>query len=76
MSRYRLAALAQSDLDDIWLHIAQDASIETAGRIIDEIVQRFALLAENPRAGRLREDIAPGIRSFPEDSADGTPIDR
>jgi plasmid stabilization system protein ParE len=51
MSRYRLSALAESDLDDIWLRIAQDASTDTADQVISDIVTRFALLSEHPHAG-------------------------
>ena len=65
MSRYRLSPLAESDLDEIWLHVAQDTSLAAADRLIDEIVERFDLLSRYPGAGRLREDIAPEIRSFP-----------
>ena len=64
MSRVRLSELAQSDLDGIWLHVAQEASLETADRLIDEIVQRFELLSRNPAAGHFREELAPGVRSF------------
>lgn len=65
MSGYRLSALARSDLDEIWIHVAEAASVETADRLIDEIVTRFGLLARHREAGRLRKDIAPSVRSFP-----------
>lgn len=65
MSRYGVSALAESDLDEIWWHVAQDASIERADRLIEDIVERFALLSRHPEAGRLRRDIGPSVRSFP-----------
>jgi plasmid stabilization system protein ParE len=49
---YRLSALAEQDLDEIWSYVAGDASSETADRLIDAIVERFELLAEQPRMGR------------------------
>ena len=42
---YRLSALAEQDLDEIWSYVAEDASSETADRLIDAIVERFELLA-------------------------------
>ena len=65
MSRYRLSPLAESDPDETWLYVAQDTSLAAADRLIDQIVERFELLSRHPGAGRLREDIAPEIRSFP-----------
>lgn len=61
---YRLSALAEQDLDEIWSYVAEDASPATAGRFIDAIIDRFELLAEQPRMGRLRPEFAPGVRSF------------
>ena len=65
MKRCRLSPLAELDLEEIWLYVAQDSGIDTADRLIEEITKRFALLATHPDAGRLREDIAAGVRSFP-----------
>lgn len=61
---YRLSALAEQDLDEIWSFVAEDASPETADRLIDAIVERFDLLAEQPRMGRLRPEFGAGVRSF------------
>jgi toxin ParE1/3/4 len=62
---YRLSPLAEQDLDEIWLRVAVEASQETASRLVDAIVQRFAMLARHPAAGRLRPDLAADVRSFP-----------
>jgi ParE toxin of type II toxin-antitoxin system, parDE len=43
---YRLSALAEQDLDEIWSYVAENASPTTADRPIDAIVDRFELLAE------------------------------
>ena len=46
---YRLSPLAERDLEEIWLYVAEDASPANADRLIDAIVDRFDLLAEQPR---------------------------
>ncbi|MFN2446649.1 MAG: type II toxin-antitoxin system RelE/ParE family toxin [Vicinamibacterales bacterium] len=45
---YRLSALAERDLDEIWTYVAEDASPTIADRFIDDIIDRFDLLAEQP----------------------------
>lgn len=61
---YRLSALAEQDLEEIWSYVAEDASPATADRLIDVIIDRFELLAEQPRMGRLRPEFGAGVRSF------------
>jgi toxin ParE1/3/4 len=61
---YRLSPLAERDLDEIWSYVAEDASPETADRLIDAIVERFELSSEQPRMGRLRPEFGVGVRSF------------
>ena len=61
---YRLSALAERDLDEIWSFVADGANPTTADRLIDAIVDRFELLAEQPRMGRLRPEFGAGVRSF------------
>jgi toxin ParE1/3/4 len=58
---------AESDLDDIWLHVARSSgSMEIANRLVDAIAERFVFLAKFPFAGRARdEDFGPGSRTFP-----------
>ena len=65
MKRYRLSKLAESDLDEIWVYVSGDRGVEAADRMVAEIVDRFILLATHPQSGRLRGDIAAGLRSFP-----------
>ena len=65
---YRLSALAEQDLEKIWSYVAEDASPDTADRLIDAIIERFELLAEQPRMGRLRPEFGPGVRSFAVES--------
>jgi len=51
---YRLSPLAEQDLEEIWLYVAEESSLATADRLIDAIVDRFALLVEQPAMGRSR----------------------
>lgn len=64
MSAFRRTARAEDDLVDIWLYIA-DENPDAADRLLEEIDRNCALLAENPRLGRARPDIAPGLRYLP-----------
>ena len=61
---YRLSSLAERDLEEIWSYVAEDASPATADRLIDAIIDRLELLAEQPRMGRLRAEFGAGVRSF------------
>jgi len=61
---YRLSPLAEQDLDEIWSYVAEDASLTTADRLIDDIVQRLELLSEQPTIGRIRREFGIGVRSF------------
>lgn len=62
--QFKLAKLSRKDLDDIWLTIAQH-NLESADKMLDEIQKRFLLLARFQEMGVVREDLAPGLRSFP-----------
>ncbi|MBI3855627.1 MAG: type II toxin-antitoxin system RelE/ParE family toxin [Planctomycetes bacterium] len=64
MKEARLSARARDDLEEIWLYLAQD-DIGAADRFIDRILQACRKLVHFPRAGRQREDLAPGLRSLP-----------
>lgn len=63
MAVIQRTAQAEEDLIEIWVYIAQDR-IGAADRVLDEIEDRFILLAENPLLGRLRPDIAPDLHYF------------
>lgn len=64
---HRVAAEAETDLDDIWFYTAKASnSIEIANRLIDSITDTFFLLAKYPHLGRRRDqDLRPALRSFP-----------
>lgn len=64
MSLYRVAPLARSDLDEIWTYIAAD-SVTAADRMMDRFQELFKMLGRQPLIGEARDDILPGVRSFP-----------
>lgn len=54
---------AESDLNDIWLDIAQE-SLAAADRFVDSVGQRSEQLSEFPELGRLRPEISDTARSL------------
>ena len=65
MSGFRLSPEAESQLDTIWVYIARESgSINTAKRVIDQITERFWLLAQHPFIGGRRHDLRDGLRCF------------
>lgn len=63
---HRLAPQVESELDEIWFYVATESgNPEIADRLIDSLTTRFILLAEHPYVGRVRDDLRPGLRSFP-----------
>ena len=67
MSRVIRSPEAQSDVDEIAAHIAQD-NLDAALRWLDSVDEAFKLLARFPGAGPMREELAAGLRSFPKGS--------
>ena len=52
-----------------WYEIAKrSGSIDIASTVVDSITGVFPLFANNPEAGRLRDDLELGVRSFPVDT--------
>ena len=47
------------------MYVAQDSGVVLADRLIRVIARGLDLLAAHPDVGRVREDIASGVRSFP-----------
>jgi toxin ParE1/3/4 len=61
---YRLADEAVRDLNDIWDYIGADNPL-AADAFISRLLRTCLLLAQSPRMGRAREDLAAGLRSHP-----------
>ena len=55
---------AETDLDDIWWHIAQD-NPDAADRVLDMIEERCQTLAQFPYIGTSRDELLPDLRSLP-----------
>jgi toxin ParE1/3/4 len=61
-----LATSAESDLDDIWYYVAKESGDpDRAEHFIASLTERFYLLSANPFIGRSRDDLRPGLRTFP-----------
>ncbi len=58
--RYRLSKPARQDIDEIWLYLAQQSSVETADRFVWRIHEKIVNLAMAPGIGRKCEEVAPG----------------
>ncbi len=56
--------LAEADILEIWDYIADD-SLAAADRWVDRLDEQFRLLAAQPMMGRVRDELVPGVRSFP-----------
>jgi toxin ParE1/3/4 len=68
MAEARRAALWSPEaLDDrarIWDHYVEVAGRHTAEKVIRDIGGAIALIEEHPFAGRARNEVRPGLRSF------------
>ncbi len=62
--RFIRTAQAEDDLIVIAVYIAKDNPL-AADRVLDALEERTELLAEFPRLGAERPDIAAGVRAFP-----------
>lgn len=65
-TRYRIRALAQADLESIWLYTFEQWGITQADSYLEALIQRFEWLAENPSLGKRRDDVKQGYFCFPE----------
>ncbi len=62
MTDYILSPLARKDLREIQSYL-EDLNPRVAARLITDLIEAFALLAERPGLGHLREDLTnAGIR--------------
>lgn len=64
MARVTRRPQAEDDILDIWQFIAED-NIAAADRWIDRLDETLARCATQPKMGRARDELAPGLRSFP-----------
>ena len=64
MAVLQKTAQAEEDLIDIWLYIAQD-NPAAADDLLDTFEEKGWLLADNPKLGQARPDIAEEFRYLP-----------
>lgn len=64
MPRLTLSPRAQTDLVEIWSYIADDNEVN-ADAFVERLNTALRMLVQQPDAGRRREDLAAGLRSFP-----------
>jgi toxin ParE1/3/4 len=64
MNRYKISQLAEQDLEDIWVYLAQNNQI-LADRQVANILNRLPMLAQFPDMGQMRDDLSEQLRSFP-----------
>jgi toxin ParE1/3/4 len=64
VNSYRLSQQAEKDLEDLWVYIAQRDEI-AADRQVARLLDRFPMFAQFPNMGRTRDELLPGLRSFP-----------
>jgi toxin ParE1/3/4 len=63
---HRLAPQARAELSSIWNYIFKESgNAVAADSVIDAITERFYLLSQYPHMGRARDDLRPGLHSFP-----------
>ena len=55
---------SEQDVYEIGVFIALD-NPDAASRLVDRFDEALKMLAENPLAGRVREELAPDVRSSP-----------
>lgn len=65
MALYVISYPAEIDLNEIYDYVALDDA-EAALRLIIRLQAQFEKLAERPYSGRRRDELAAGLRSFPE----------
>lgn len=64
MAELRISPRAREDLIEIWSYIADD-SVTNADAFIEKLYEAIEGLGRHPGSGRHREELAPGIQSFP-----------
>lgn len=64
MPRVSRRPLAAADIAEVWDYIAEDSEVQ-ADAWVDRLDQTLRQLATQPRMGRARDELAPGLRSLP-----------
>jgi toxin ParE1/3/4 len=65
---YFLREQAKADLALIWRYTAKHWGTHQADKYYQAFIASFEELAQNPELGKIRYEIKPGYRSFPQGS--------
>ncbi len=65
MPRVSFTARAEHDVNNILEYTIAEWGKEQAGRYLDVLEARLSALAENPKAGKKRDEVEPKLMSFP-----------
>jgi toxin ParE1/3/4 len=65
--KFRLTEPAIRDIEQIADYIARESGLAQADRLLTKLDAKFAKIAQFPNLGRQRNEILPGLRSFPMD---------
>jgi toxin ParE1/3/4 len=64
MKEPRVTPQAEADLVEVWQYVAKGGAAR-ADAFLDKVLKQCQQLAQFPRLGRARENLAPNLRSFP-----------
>ncbi|MEK7201878.1 MAG: type II toxin-antitoxin system RelE/ParE family toxin [Patescibacteria group bacterium] len=65
MRRVTFKPSARQDLREIWDFIAAQDGVEPADRFAAFMEEKCGRIATTPKIGRARDDLVPGLRTFP-----------
>lgn len=66
--KIHIAPAARTDIDSIWLYVAQSSNPETATTLIEALARKFSLFARFPEIGRpLNAGQTQNVRTFAVD---------
>ena len=68
MANYLLSELARQDIISIRDYTMDTWGQEQVSKYLSQLEHRFEWLTENSKAGKKREDVKEGYRSYPEES--------
>jgi len=64
MAKVKITEPARLDLEEIWRYIAE-ANPKAANNLMDDLGNKFLLLADKPDLGRERQELMLNLRAFP-----------
>ena len=64
MTRIKFTETSRNDIEDIWQYIAEN-NPQAANDFLSQLKNKFEFLADDPKAGRERQDVMLELRSFP-----------